>query len=82
MMAILKVTNIRCAVNKTSDENKFTLCNSTYKLKLFLSLIRAGVDALESGNKFVYACVKEICRLLAQPRLDTSHQLLLIVEAL
>jgi hypothetical protein len=35
-----------------------------------------------SGNKFVYACVKEVCRLWAQPRLDTLHQLLIIVETL
>jgi hypothetical protein len=34
------------------------------------------------GNKFLYACVKEVCCMWAQPRFDTFHQLLIIVEAL
>jgi hypothetical protein len=33
-------------------------------------------------NKFLYACVKEVCRLWAQPRFGTFHQLLIIVELL
>jgi hypothetical protein len=28
----------------------------------------------------MYACVKEVCRLLARPRFDTFHQLLIIAE--
>jgi hypothetical protein len=38
--------------------------------------------ALVSRNKLLYACVREVCRLCAQPRFDTFHQLLIIVEAL
>jgi hypothetical protein len=30
----------------------------------------------------LYACVKEVCRLWAQPRFDTFNQLLITVEAL
>jgi hypothetical protein len=43
----------------------------------------AGIETLVVlGIKFLYACVKKICRLRAQPRFDTIHQLLTIVEAL
>jgi hypothetical protein len=37
-------------------------------LKLRLNVVTAGTEALVSGNAFLYACVKEICRLRAQPR--------------
>jgi hypothetical protein len=50
-------------------------------LKLLLNIVTAGSEILVLGNKFLYACVKEVCRLLAQPRFDTFHQLLIIVEA-
>jgi hypothetical protein len=35
-----------------------------------------------SGNEFLYTCVKEVCRLWAQPCFDTFHQFVIIVEAL
>jgi hypothetical protein len=39
----------------------------TYKkyvhLKLPLSAITVGIEALVSGKKFLYACVKQVCRL-------------------
>jgi hypothetical protein len=51
--------------------------------KLLLNLVTFGIEALVlSRNKFLYACVKEVCRLWAQPRFDTFHQLRIIVEAL
>jgi hypothetical protein len=35
-----------------------------YIFKLvFLNVVTAGTDALVSENKFLYACVKEVCRL-------------------
>jgi hypothetical protein len=35
-----------------------------------------------SENKFLYACVKEVCCMWAQPCFDTFHQFLITVEAL
>jgi hypothetical protein len=35
-----------------------------YILKLLLNVVPAGIEALViSGNKFLYACVKEVCHL-------------------
>jgi hypothetical protein len=52
-----------------------------YLLKLLLNTVTAGTEALVvSGNKFLYACVKEICHLWAQPHFDSFHQLI-IAEA-
>jgi hypothetical protein len=35
-----------------------------YILKLLRNVVIAGTEALVlSGNKFMYACVKEVCRL-------------------
>jgi hypothetical protein len=54
-----------------------------YILKLLLSVVTMGTEALAiSGNKFLYACAKEVCHLWAQPHYDTFHELLIIVEAL
>jgi hypothetical protein len=53
-----------------------------YILKLLLNIVTAWIEALVLGNKFLYACVKDVCRHWAQPRFDTFHQLLIIVEAL
>jgi hypothetical protein len=56
---------------------------NTYILKLLLDVVTAVIEALfVSGNKFLYAWVKEVCRLLAQPHFDAFHELLVIDEAL
>jgi hypothetical protein len=34
-----------------------------YILKLIFSVVIARTEALVSGNKFQYACVKEVCEL-------------------
>jgi hypothetical protein len=35
-----------------------------YILELLLSIVTTGIEVLViSGNKFLYACVKEVCRL-------------------
>jgi hypothetical protein len=45
--------------------------------------VKAEIKALIiSGNKFLYASVKGICRLWAQPRFDAFHQLLIFIESL
>jgi hypothetical protein len=54
-----------------------------YILKLLSNIVTAKIEALVLlGNKFRYACVKEVWCLLAQPCFDIFHQLLIIVEAL
>jgi hypothetical protein len=53
-----------------------------YILKLFLNVVTAGIEGLViSGIKFLYACIKEVCRLWAQLRFDIFHELLTTVEA-
>jgi hypothetical protein len=43
-------------------------------LKLLLDVVTAEIEAfVMSGDKFLYACVKEVCRVLTQPRFDTFH---------
>jgi hypothetical protein len=50
-------SNLQQAVNKTSNEKK-----NTYILKLLLNIVTARMEALvASENKFLYACVKEVC---------------------
>jgi hypothetical protein len=51
-------------------------------LKPLLNVVTGGIEASVTGNKSVYACVKEVCHLWAQPRFDTFHQLLIIAEEL
>jgi hypothetical protein len=36
---------------------------NTYKLKLLLNIVTTEFEALVSGNKFLCAYVKEVCRL-------------------
>jgi hypothetical protein len=49
-----------------------------YICKLLLNIVvTAGIKALVLGNKFLYACVKDICHVLAQPHFDTINSLLL-----
>jgi hypothetical protein len=59
--------------------------NIIYKKCIFkrlLDTVTAGTEvSVVSGNEFLYACVKEACRLWAQPHFDTFHQLI-IVETL
>jgi hypothetical protein len=49
--------------------------------KLLLNVVTAWIEVLVvSGNKFLYACVKEVCRYWAQPSFDTFPQPLIIVK--
>jgi hypothetical protein len=52
-------------------------------LKLLLNITTTGLEALViSGHMFLYACVKEVCHLRAQPHFDIFHELLITVKAL
>lgn len=54
-----------------------------YILRLLLNVVRTRTEALViPGNRFLYACVKEVCHMLPQLHSDTFHQLLIIVEVL
>jgi hypothetical protein len=54
-----------------------------YILKILLSIVTDDIKALVvSGLKFLYACVKEVCRSWAEPSFDTFYQLLIIVEVM
>jgi hypothetical protein len=60
-------SNFQWTVNKTSNEKKIMLCKkNTYIIKLLLNIVTTGTETLiASGSKFLYACVKEVCRLWA-----------------
>jgi hypothetical protein len=65
---------------KTIQKQILLYIENTYTL---LNVVSAGIEVFViSGNKFLYACVKEACRLWSQPRFDTFHQLVIIAEAL
>jgi hypothetical protein len=52
-------SNLWLAVNKTSNMKK-----NKYILKLLLNILTARIEALFAlENKFLYACVKEVCCL-------------------
>jgi hypothetical protein len=54
-----------------------------YILQLLLNVVIANTEVIvTSGNKFLYACVKQVCHLWAQPHFNTVHQLLIIAEGL
>jgi hypothetical protein len=77
--------NLQWAVNKTRNEKDKILLytKDLYILELLLNIVTAEIEALViSGNKFLYACVKDVCHLWVRPRFDTFRQLLIIVEAL
>jgi hypothetical protein len=63
--AIQKVTSSELLRKHAIGENKFYyIPKYTYILKLLLNIVTAGIEALVvSGNKFLYVCVKEVCRL-------------------
>jgi hypothetical protein len=60
----------------------FIIHKNTFMSKLLNEVTAENEAIAVSENKFFYACLKEVCRLLAQPCSDTLHQILIIVEAL
>jgi hypothetical protein len=77
-------SNLQWAVNKTSNKEQIIVYKKyVHTRKLVLNIVTVEIEALVvSGNTFLYACIKEICPLWAQPHFDTFHQLSFIVEAL
>jgi hypothetical protein len=54
--------NLSWALNKTNNEKKQLLyTKNRYILKSLLYIVTTTTEALVSGNKFLYACVKEVC---------------------
>jgi hypothetical protein len=65
---------------KNNEKKICIMYKKKYILKLRLNVVTAGTEALVvSGNKYLYAYLKEVCRHWAQPRFDTYHQDLIIV---
>jgi hypothetical protein len=62
---------------------KLLYTKNMYTLKLLLNIVTTGTEALVVlGNQFLYASVKEVYRLWAQPHFITFHPLLDVVEVL
>jgi hypothetical protein len=62
-MAIQKVTSGKL-LTKQAIRKKVLYTKNMYILKLLLNIVTATIEALVvSGNKSLYACVKEVCRL-------------------
>jgi hypothetical protein len=62
--------NFWWTVNKTSNERKQISLYTRNEciLKLLVNLVITRIEArVVSGSKFLYACVKEVCHLWAQP---------------
>jgi hypothetical protein len=62
-------SNLLWASNKTSNEENYIIYIyiyiyiyiNKYILKLHLDAVTTGTEAVVSRNKFLYACVKEVC---------------------
>jgi hypothetical protein len=62
MTAIWKVTSSELLTKQAVRKKLYT--KYAYILKLLLNVVTAGIEELViSGNKFLYACVKEVCGL-------------------
>jgi hypothetical protein len=77
-------SNLWWPVNKTGNEKKNVLyTKNTHIFKLLINIVTAEIEALIiSGNKVLYACVKEVCCLWALQCFGTFRQLLIFVEVL
>jgi hypothetical protein len=62
MRAIRKVTSGELLTKQAMRKN-FIIYKKYYILKLFLIVVTARIESLVLGNEFLYACVKEVCRL-------------------
>jgi hypothetical protein len=70
--AVWKVTSGKLLPRQAMKEKNYYI---QIILKRFLNIVTARIEALVSRNKFLYARVKEVCRLWPQPRFDTVHYL-------
>jgi hypothetical protein len=79
---IRKITSSEL-LSKQAMREKILHTKNTYILKPLLNVVTVGIEALVvSGNAVLYACVKQVCRLRAEPSFHTFHQLLINVDAL
>jgi hypothetical protein len=62
-MTIWKVNSSEL-LTKQAMRKKILICRKdTYILKLLLNIVTAGIEApVTSRNKFLHACIKEVCR--------------------
>jgi hypothetical protein len=80
-MAIWKITSDGLLTKQAMKKLLYTKNTSIFQL--LLNIVTARIEALVvSGTKFLYACAKEVCHLLAQPRFDTFHPFFITVEVL
>jgi hypothetical protein len=64
MRAIRKVTSSELLTKQALKKKNLLDTKNVYILKLLLNIVTSGIEALVvSGNKFLYTCVKEVCRL-------------------
>jgi hypothetical protein len=63
MRAIQKVTTSELLTKQAKEKINLLYTRNMYILKLLLNIVTAGTQALVSGNKILYANVKEVCRL-------------------
>jgi hypothetical protein len=63
MRAVQKVISSDM-LTKQAMRKKILYTKNTYVLKQLLNMVTSGIEALVIwGNKFLYACVKEVCHL-------------------
>jgi hypothetical protein len=64
MRAIRKVNSGELLTKQTMREKKLIIYKNMYILKVLIYVITTGIEAVvASGNKSLYACVKEVCHL-------------------
>jgi hypothetical protein len=69
-------SNLQWTVTEMYNEEKITVYKNLYMFKLFIDVVTAWFEALVLRNTFLYACVKEVCRLLASHVLIFSDDIL------
>jgi hypothetical protein len=63
MSAIQKAPSGEMLTKQAMRKNNFIVYQNTYILKLLLNSVTAGIEALVSGEKLLYARDTEVCRL-------------------
>jgi hypothetical protein len=62
--AIRNITSVLAELLTKQAMTGLLYTRYAYTLKLLLNIVAAGYEALIiSGNKFLYACMKEVCHL-------------------
>jgi hypothetical protein len=64
MRAIWKITSGELLIKQAMRKKMLLYTKNTHILQLLLNMVTARIEALvASGSKFIYAFVKEVCRL-------------------